>query len=361
MPTIRDVAARAGVSPSTVSHILNGTRHVEPATRGRVLAAIEALAYRPNGLARGLRRHETRTIGLLVPDNSNPFFAELARAIEDAGFAEGYSVVLCNSDQSETKEAAYVEVLLSKQVDGVILVSGSSQPDILRRILASGVPVVVLPGALSDLPADHVLSDDVAGGYQVGAYLASLGHRCIGCIAGPRLGTSSSGRIEGFRQALADADIDLDEAAIVRSDFRVGGGEAGMDALLARDLRLTAVFAGNDLMALGALGALRRAGRRVPDDVSVVGFDGIWFGSAITPALTTIAQPIAALSRTSVRLLLERMRDGALAPRRVLLPTTLIERESCRVWRERKEDAGVDTGVAAAASRRHAAGATIAP
>ncbi len=330
MTTIREVAARARVSPGTVSHALNGTRRVDPATRARVIAAANELGYRPNGLARGLRRRESRAIGLLVPDNSNPVFADLARGIEDAVYREGYNVILCNSDQSEEKEDRYLEALLAKRVDGLILASGSSRPDVIRKVLKSGVPLVVIPGVLTHFPADHVLGDDVAAGRLAGEYLLRLGHRRIGYIAGPRVGTASSGRAEGFRQVLQEAGVPLRDDAVVIGDFRVAGGEAGMAELLRRNVGLTAVFAANDLMAIGAIKTLRRAGIHVPDEISVLGLDGIWIGEVITPALTTVAQSILEAAKESVRLLFDRMRQPDLPPRRILLPPFLIERESCR-------------------------------
>jgi len=161
--TIRDVAQRAGVSVTTVSHVVNNTRPVEPNTQARVRVAIEALGYRPNLLARGLRSRKTNTIGLLVPDNSNPFFAEVARAIEDAVFEQGYSVILCNSDMKEAKQDAYLSVLLAKQVDGLILISSGDSPDPVKRIMQAGVPVVVVDRELGDLPVDQVLVDNEQG------------------------------------------------------------------------------------------------------------------------------------------------------------------------------------------------------
>jgi LacI family transcriptional regulator len=291
---------------------------------------VRELGYRPNSLARGLRRRETRTIGLIVPDNANPFFADLARAIEDVGFTEGYSVILCNSDRSDAKEAAYVEVLLSKQVDGLILASASSRPEALRQILLAGVPVVVLPGELSDVPVDVVMTDDEPAGAIAAEYLLRLGHRRIGCITGPRDTSASAGRVAGFRRALQRAGVKLAPEATVRGDFRVEGGQAGMAELLRRDLGLTAIFAANDMMAIGALAALRRAGLRAPEDVSLIGFDGIALGAAVTPPLTTVAQPLAILGQTAVHVLLDRMGDPTAPPRRELLSARLIERESCR-------------------------------
>lgn len=330
MPTIRDVAAHAKVSVSTVSHVLNGTRFVEPETEDRVRAAIEALGYRPNSVARSLRRRQTGTIGLLVPDNSNPFFAEVARAIEDAGFTEGYNLILCNSDGSESKEAAYIDVLLSKQMDGLLLISSGNRSDSLQAILRAQVPVVVVDRRLDDLPVDQVLVDNEEGGYQAGRYLVQLGHRRLGCITGPSSVSPSAERIVGFRRALAEAGIALPLETIIRGDFQYAGGEAATRELLKRELDFTAIFVVNDVMAIGAINVLSRAGLRVPDDVSVIGFDNIPQTSAMMPSITTIAQPIAELGKVSISLLLDRIKKGQNPPSRIVLPTTLVERESCR-------------------------------
>jgi DNA-binding LacI/PurR family transcriptional regulator len=328
--TIRDVARYASVSTTTVSHVINGTRFVEPETEERVRQAIARLGYRPNLLARSLRRQETHTIGLLVPDNSNPFFAEVARVIEDAGFAKGYSVILCNSDLSDAKQAAYLDVLLSKRVDGVLLVSSVAQQEPLEQVLAAGIPVVVVDRDVPDLPVDQVLVANDEGGFLAGQYLARLGHRRIGCITGISDETPSSGRVIGFRRALAEAGIALPAEAIVRGNERYAGGEEAMAKLLRRDLGLTAVFAFNDVMAIGALTALRRAHVAVPEAISIIGFDNIVQSAAMMPALTTVAQPVAELGQVSIRLLLDRIAQPHEPRSRITLPTQLIERESVR-------------------------------
>ncbi len=330
MPTIRDVAARAEVSVATVSHVINGTRPVHPRTTERVLAAIEDLGYRPNTLARGLRRSETGTVGLVVPDNSNPFFAKIARAIEDRGFAEGYNVILCNSDESAEKETAYVEVLLSKQVDGLILMSSGTSFVPIRLILKAGVPCVAVDRELTDLPVDQVLVDNEQGGYQAGAYLAQLGHRNIGYISGPTHLSLTAHRLAGFKRALSEVELELPDRAIVAGDFQYTGGEAAMRELLSRDLGLTAIAANNDPMALSAIGVLQRAHFRIPEDVSVIGFDDTPEAMSIYPSLTTIAQPVTEMAQRSVSLLLERMKQPRnRPPQRIVLSTTLVERESC--------------------------------
>lgn len=335
MSTIHDVAQRAGVSISTVSRVVNKTVNVEPATEQRVREAIAALRYRPNLLARSFRQKTTHTIGLLVPDNSNPFFAEIARVIEDEGFAEGYSVVLCNSDLSAAKQATYVDVLLAKQVDGLILastglISSADGLEVIDRIFAAGVPCVVIDRDLGTLPVDQILVDNHHGGYLAGEFLTRFGHRQLASTVGPNGHTPSSGRIAGFQHALADVDIELKSEAIVRGNGRFDGGVAATEELLRRGVEFSAIFAFNDVMAMAAISTLRRVGLRVPDDVSVIGFDNIHLTEAMFPALTTIAQPIAEMGRRSVRLLLNRISHGDAPIARIVLPTRLITRESCR-------------------------------
>ncbi|HWQ14913.1 MAG TPA: LacI family DNA-binding transcriptional regulator [Roseiflexaceae bacterium] len=331
MATIREVAQHAKVSVATVSHVINRTRYVDPETEERVRAAIKALEYRPNLLARSLRRRETRTIGLIVPDNANPYFAEVAHVIESTGFAVGYSLILCNTDWSEEKQSIYVDVLLSKQVDGLILMASSERLEPLAHILAAHVPVVIVGREMGDMPVSQVQVDNEQGGYLAGQYLVRLGHRRIGCVAGPGNETPSWGRIVGFRRALEEAGVPLAPELIVPGDFRPAGGEAAMRTLLERDRGLTAVFAANDLMAFGAINALRRADLHVPQDVSVIGFDNIGLSAVMMPALTTVAQPVAEVGQVSVQLLLQQIGGERNTPARVVLPTALIERESCRM------------------------------
>lgn len=327
--TIRDVAAQAGVSVSTVSHVINRTRFVEPATEARVRSAIQALNYRPNTIARSLRRPGTGMIGLLVPDNTNPFFAEIARFIENVGFEQGYSVILCNSDGSSQKEATYIDVLLSKQVDGLLVISTTHHASFLGTIQAAHVPVIVVDRETAGWEVDQVFLDNRRGGYLAGDYLARLHHRRIGMILGPSAATPSALRSDGFRQALAEHAITLPVSAFVSGDFTYNSGVQAMNDLIQRQPDLTAVFAANDVMALGAIHALQRMGKRVPQDVSVIGFDNIPQAAAFFPALTTIAQPIEALAQACISRLFARIQHTESAPARIVLDPQLIERESC--------------------------------
>lgn len=335
MPTMRDVAEEANVSVTTVSHVINGTRFVSEELRKRVLETMKRLDYRPNILARGLRVGKTNTIGLIVPDNSNPFFAEVSRVVEDVGFDSGYNVILCNSDGNLDKELTYIDVLVAKQVDGIIFIASSSQSEHLRLLVSERIPVVVADREMPDLDVDLVLVDNSRGGYEATKYLLELGHRRIGCIAGPSDITPSAERIKGYRQALSEFDVPFGEDLIVRGDFQFEGGKKAMSQLLALPKPPSAVFICNDVMAIGAMGSIRSVGLRIPEDVSIVGFDNIGQASATWPPLTTIAQPIEQMARIATELLIRRL-TGSADPerRRIVLEASLVIRGSCAKYEE---------------------------
>jgi LacI family transcriptional regulator len=291
---------------------------------------MDELNYRPNSLARGLRRGDTKTIGLVIPDNSNPFFAEVARVIEDVGFNNGYSVILCNSDNDLTKQTAYLNVLITKQVDGVIFIAAGSENEHLLELTGRNIPVVVVDRELEHPLADIILVDNELGGCEAVQYLVDLGHKKIACITGPSELTPSADRVKGYRRALEEAGIPVRPEYIVPGDFHFNGGEAAMKRLLELSDPPTAVFACNDWMAVGALRALRLAGKQTPKDVSIVGFDDIQIASAVNPPLTTIAQPIKQMATMAANLLIARMQNSNETPtQRTLLSPTLHIRESC--------------------------------
>ena len=328
MTTICDVAERAGVATSTVSHVINGTRNVDPVLAKRVNTAIVELDYRPSALARSMRRGQTHTVGLIIPDIANPFFSDLARALEDATFEAGYSTIICNSDGDEHKESGYLEVLLSKKVDGLVLVGDSRTSDSLRHAVEHGPPTIAVDRDLDDLPVSQVMVDNAGGGLMAGRHLLDLGHRDIGVIAGPDgLGTSAK-RLRGFSRALADAGAPVREERVFRGDFRATSGWAAIQRWLDTGSLPTAVFAENDLMAIGALSAAHAANVHVPSRLSVVGFDGISFGADLSPALTTVTQPTAEIATATVEMLLERLRDHDAPPRKMEFSVSLLVRES---------------------------------
>jgi len=327
--TIKDVARLADVSTATVSHVINDTRYVSDELRGRVLDAMETLDYRPNVLAQGLRGGETHTIGLVVPDNANPFFAEVSRAVEDVGFARGYSVILCNTRDDLGRERAYIDLLVAKQVDGIIFIAAGDHHEHLDELTRRNVPLVLADRDVDLTDADVVLVNNERGGYEATKHLLDLGHRRIGCIAGPSEATPSADRVAGYGRALQEAGLPLSEGLIETGDFRYQGGEAAAERLLAGAAHPSAIFACNDLMAIGALRAIRKAGLDVPGDISVVGYDDIPLASAMSPALTTAAQPVDQLGALSTELLLSRIEDGAVGTaQRITLETTLVVRGS---------------------------------
>lgn len=328
MATIREVAESAGVSYATVSHVLNNTRVVSQETRERVLAAMAALNYRPNALARSLRQGKTNTLGLVLPDSANPFFAEISRTIEDEAFNKGYSVFLCNTELDTQRELFYVDVLSKKQVDGIIFVAAGDQADSLDFLIQRGMPVVMIDRNVPNVEVDAVLPDHQLGGFLATRHLLELGHTRIACIAGPSSITPSAERITGYRNALEQAGIPYDESLVVRGDYHAQSGMDITHSLLKMDSRPTAIFALNDLMALGALRAAAEAGCLVPKDIAVVGYDDLELSQFTNPPLTTIAQPKKEIGTQAVQLLVDRISQKSRPPSRLVLPPALIVRRS---------------------------------
>jgi LacI family transcriptional regulator len=328
MATIREVAESAGVSYATVSHVINNTRLVSPETRQRVLAAMDALNYRPNALARSLRQGKTNTLGLVLPDSANPFFAEISRSIEDEAFKKGYSVFLCNTELDTERELFYVDVLSKKQVDGIIFVAAGDQADSLEYLRQRNMPVVMIDRDLPNVEVDAVLTDHRLGGYLATRHLLELGHTRIACIAGPSSITPSAERITGYRNALEEAGLPCDENLILRGDYHAQSGMETTHAILKMAPRPTAIFALNDLMALGALRAAAEEGCSVPGDLAVVGYDDLELAHFTNPPLTTIAQPKKEIGAQAIHLLVDRMSHKNRPPSRVVLPPELIVRRS---------------------------------
>lgn len=325
---MREVAEQAQVSVTTVSHVINDTRPVSDELRAKVTAAVDELGYQPNRLARSLRRGETHTIGMIIPDGVNPFFAEVARGIEDTGFEQGYSVILCNSDGNLEKELLYTNVLNEKQVDGIIFVAAGLSQEHILGLQQRGLPVVVVDREIPGLPVGTVITDNAQGGWLATGHLLSLGHRRIACLSGPHDLTPSAERVTGYRQALEAAEVFVDERLVLRGDFNYESGYKSMTELLALEEPPSAVFACNDLMAMGAMAAAVESGCRVPADLSVVGFDDIKLASYTIPTLTTVRQPKYEMGAIATRMLLEHMRQDDLTPQRQILGTELVVRKS---------------------------------
>ena len=327
--TLRDVAERAGVSTATVSHVINQTRFVSDELKARVYQAMRELNYRPDGIARSLRRRRTHNIGMIVPDIAHPFLAEVARGVEDTGFELGYNVILCDSAGDQEREADYIELLQEKKADGIVFVAAGESSSHIQALIEQEVPVVVCDRELPGVEVDTVIADNVESGYQATVHLIELGHRRIGCIAGPQELNISSKRLQGYKAALEQHGIPLCEELIVRGDFRYRGGYEAMRQLLALDEPPTAVFACNDLMAIGAICAASQLKLRIPQDVAIIGCDDIALASFTNPRLTTIAQPKREMGAAAVEMLVERIKDKDRPPTRRVLPTKLVLRDSC--------------------------------
>ncbi len=333
MTSIKDVAQMAGVSVTTVSHVLNKTRAVNPGTQTRVMAAVRTLGYVPSAVARSLKMKATHTIGMLVPNNSNPYFAELVRAVEDACFDAGYALLLCNTDDNAERQQVYLDVLAQKRVDGLIVASTTDDALMSLHLSQTTIPMVLIDRAIAGLDKPCVQTDHVQGGMLATSHLLSLGHQRIACIAGPEQLHSSEQRVQGWRQALQQSGLRSD--LLEYGDFGVNGGYLAMLSLLggSASSRPTAVIACNDLMAIGALRAAHERGLRVPQDVAVVGYDDIELASYTHPPLTSVVQPVVTMAQQAMALLLAYMKpiDPASQPAEVrLLTPALVTRASSK-------------------------------
>jgi LacI family transcriptional regulator len=331
MTTIKDVADQAGVSIATVSRVLNQNRYVSPELNERVRQAIADLHYEQNALARNLRRSESLTLGIIIPDSTNPFFAEVARGIEDVCFEQGYLVILCNTSEDPEKAAAYLSSLRQNRVAGVIIVSPGELHTELRQSLRAKYPLVVADRLLPGLPIDSVISDNGVGAEQAVHHLLALGHRRIGVVVGNHLDTRQTikARLNGVLRTLAEAGLAIDEDLIyTETDYTPEGGYAAACSLLERPNPPTAIFAFNDLLAFGVVSYAYQQGIRIPEHLSVVGFDDINLAAYIAPALTTIAQPKYELGRKAADILLDRIHGELCPPRTLVLPTRLVVRQS---------------------------------
>ncbi|ROL75713.1 LacI family transcriptional regulator [Pseudomonas protegens] len=327
MATIKDVAALAGISYTTVSHVLNKTRPVSEEVRVKVEAAIKRLDYVPSAVARSLKAKTTATIGLLVPNSLNPYFAELARGIEDYCERNGYCVILCNSDDNPDKQRNYLRVLLEKRIDGLIVTSAGGDSGLAQGLAGVRTPMVIVDRGLEGVDADLVRIDHHYGAYLATRHLLELGHRDIACIGGPANTSVAQMRLAGFRQALQEAGVEVPAGRILESDFSSNGGYRAAAQLL-EGRRPSAIFAANDMMGIGVLRAAAERNIRVPSELSVIGFDDILMSRYVYPALTTVGQSILQLGETAAELLLRRIASRDLPIDQRIVTPNIVLRES---------------------------------
>lgn len=332
MATIKDVAAMAGVSFTTVSHVVNNTRPVSADVRAKVERAISQLNYVPSAVARSLKARATATIGLVVPNSTNPYFAELARGIEDGCAQAGFCMFFCNSDDDPAKQRSYLRILQEKRIDGLIIASAGDDAVLARSLTDTREPLVIVDRNIEGLSADLVQIDHERGAYLATKHLLELGHVRIGCITGPVATAVSAMRVHGFIRAMAERGIDIEPSAIVESDFSGPGGQEAAGRLF-DTVRPTAIFACNDMMGIGALRVAAERDIRVPEHCSIIGFDDIEISSYTYPALSTVGQSVRALGEAAAQMLIERI-SGVVSgpPRRRVITPRLVLRESTAVF-----------------------------
>lgn len=328
-PTINDVAKRAGVSKTTVSHVINNTRFVEEETRQRVLQAIAELGYRPSTVARSLTTNRTETIGVIVSDASNYFFGEVLLGIEDVLRPANYGLIVCNTAEILEREAHYLDLLLRQRVDGIIAAATSQRWDILAQAEVQHMPVVFMDRSFEDLNGPFVGVNNKRGAYLGVRHLIECGHRQIGILAGFQRLSTMRERLAGFRQALQEHDIPLPEKWVVTSPLSIEAGREAMRQILSLPERPTAVFLNNNLLSLGALLAIKELGLRCPEDIALVGFDDHPWAAVSGPPLTVVRQPAQQLGQVAAQMLLDLINGEQPPESRVILDCEVISRQSC--------------------------------
>jgi LacI family transcriptional regulator len=330
MANMQEIAKLAGVSLGTVSHVLNNTAAVREPRRTRVLQAIQALGYQPSQLARGLRRDKTNMIGMIIPDVTNPFFPAVVRGAEDVAFSSGYRLILCNTDNDHSKELIHLNELRTYLPAGLIVIPSNfsdltAQAESYRR---AGTGVVCIDRLPRHWSGDSVTADNKTGAYNATRHLIQLGHTRLATITGPLHLTNAKERLEGFKRAMKEAKLLLAPEYIQETSFDKQGGHSKTNVLLRLIPPPTAIFAGNDMIALGTLLAVREAGLRCPEDVSVMGFDDLDLGETTNPSLSSVSQSGYQLGTTAARLLLDRKEGDASPAKHIVLKTVLKLRDS---------------------------------
>ncbi|EOX3118595.1 substrate-binding domain-containing protein [Vibrio cholerae] len=331
MATMKDIARLAGVSTSTVSHVINKSRFVSDEIAERVNNAAQQLNYAPSALARSLKMNRTKTIGMLVTTSTNPFFGEVVKGVERSCYHQGYNLILCNTEGDNQRMKASINTLLQKRVDGLLLMCSTLEGerlDVFDRY--PDIPIVVMDWGPILFASDKIQDNSLQGGYMAAKHLIECGHKEIGCITGPLIRHQAQMRYEGYKRALAEAGIAMNPDWIVESDFECEGGYQAFEKLYQRGKLPSALFVSNDMMAMGVIQAASQRGLRVPDDLSLIGYDDVHIAKFMTPALTTIHQPKYRLGKAAIDTLLYRLENPDTTAQVVQLEPTLVARNSVR-------------------------------
>jgi DNA-binding LacI/PurR family transcriptional regulator len=329
MPTMADVAARAGVSVATVSRALSGDRSLVSApVLQRIIEAAEELDYTPNNLARNMRSGSARILGLIISDIGNPFFTAIARGAEDVARRHGYSLVLSNTDESPEREAASLGVMTAERAAGIIIATTNENEPAIRRSLDMGMAVVAVDRHITGIPTDSVVVDNESAAHAAVTHLIRLGHRRIAILGGPRDADTARERLRGYERAMQEARLPIPEELVCEGDFRETAGLVMTRRLLDLADPPSAIFAVNNLTTIGVLAAMRERGVGVPSELSFVGFDDIPTGELLEPPLTVVQQPTYQVGAQAAKLLLRRLREPAAPIKEVVLAATLVIRGS---------------------------------
>ena len=328
-PTIYDVAEKAGVSIATVSKVINQTGRISEKTINKVNQVMDELDYQPSSVAAALTGKKTYTIGVLVPDISNPFFAEVARAFENSAQGSGYTLILCSTDHQTKREHEYIDLLFKKQVDGIIIATELNDYKLVKKIVNRDLPLVLFTVDHPSITTHVVTTDDMRGGYLAGSYLTQKGHTSL-TIMMEKDRKSSLGRLNGFKQALTDSGISLDDDAIISCYSTVEDSKRASKELLNLPNRPTAVFACTDLIAICLMNEARKQGLSIPEDLSIIGFDNTIYAEIADPGLTTIEQPIKQMAACTFEQLLKTMEMKEHAKQKITIIPQLVERSSVK-------------------------------
>ncbi|RMI14704.1 MAG: LacI family transcriptional regulator [Calditrichaeota bacterium] len=331
MPNLKDVARLAGVSIATVSRVLNGAKNVNPETRLKVEQAVQQLNFQPNRVARRLRakRVQSNLIGVLIPDIQNPFYVEVVHGIDLATTEMSYAFLMSNFSQSEEKERFYLDIMLSESVDGLIVAPAHEEDAKVKAIVKSGLPVVCIDRVLRGVNVDAVVVNNRQGAYDAIQYLVQLGHRRIAFICGPLKIPTYRERLNGYREALEENGIAYDEALVRFCDSTLEAGKRIARELLELSPPPTALFTGNNLLTLGALEVLHRQNMRIPRDISILGFDDMYWSISLNPPLTAVSQPGFEIGRRAAEMLFQRINEPGRPTAQIVLNTRLMVRSSC--------------------------------
>jgi len=330
MSTILDVANRAGVSKTTVSRYLNDNGPINVETAEKIRAAVKELGYTPNYLAQGMRTNKTRTIGIIIPDYSNPFYPELLRGIEDYARKHGYMTQLSNTHADPVTEFQRLEEMVKRQIDGIVLCSYNRVKKDLDYLvdIADRIPVVVMDPLVKKEPLSYVVTDGGGATMDAVSYLVSIGRKRIGYIKGPSKLFATNDRFEGYKKGLEANGIPFDSALVCEADFTLKSGYVGAEWFISNGLPVDAVMAATDLMAIGAIKAFNNHGISIPSRLAVVGFDDISLCRIVEPSLTTIAQPINALGSQAAQIIIEAIESGNFEKKQIVMPGSLVIRRS---------------------------------